>query len=306
MLGLDTSRTAMKSGLIAMLRHSARSAVPVADLSEERHQMAAARVDLELLPPLSAQLDTNHKLVKAAKLGKVRRINHQLAKGASVHFRDAMGFTPLLLAVMHGHLGAVSCLLHRGADINAQTKLGVSALHLATLDKDTPMMALLMGKRIRRDLVTTSGLSALHSAAEVGFTEGAALLVLGQASGKGDAQHYFPPMHPAVFNQPNGGGQTALAVAALHNRAGLVELLLRNGAVHNTLDDLGHTAHDIARMKGNAAAVEKLETFNVQAAINAANRRAEGQKAKMNPREQRKMRKEEKAALLRQKRLEMG
>ena len=206
----------------------------------------------------------------------------------------------------------------------------------------------------------------------MGWTEGAKLLLLGQASGQEGregldvTEHYFPPMHPAVFNQQNGGGQTALAVAALHNRcaasstaqghratvmlpqppapqthspvsiltphclvrvafllpafraaracnsaswlarADLVELLLRNGAVQDTIDDLGHTAHDVARIKGNSAAMKKLEQFNLQGAIAAARRRAEGQKTHLNQRELRKKKKEEKAALLRQKRREMG
>ena len=95
----------MKSGLIAKLRRSARAEVPapiLAAVAARAPRLAMIATHIESPPKtLANQIEANHKLMKAAKVGKVRRINHQIAKGASVHFRDALGFTPLLVAAMH-------------------------------------------------------------------------------------------------------------------------------------------------------------------------------------------------------------
>ena len=58
-----------------------------------------------------------------------------LVDSANLDARNELGFTPLQLAVQHGHLGAAAFLLDKGADVNARDPEGNTALHLILLHR---------------------------------------------------------------------------------------------------------------------------------------------------------------------------
>ena len=56
-----------------------------------------------------------------------------IAGGAPLEAKDKLGATPLLLAVVAGHLGAVKALAAAGADVRTKDRAGYSTLHYAAL-----------------------------------------------------------------------------------------------------------------------------------------------------------------------------
>lgn len=57
-----------------------------------------------------------------------------LRKGADANAADEGGWTPLMLAVRGGRLGAVQALLEAGADAAATNAAGATAVHLAAVN----------------------------------------------------------------------------------------------------------------------------------------------------------------------------
>ncbi|HEY2783226.1 MAG TPA: ankyrin repeat domain-containing protein [Steroidobacteraceae bacterium] len=85
----------------------------------------AARASRELNETEPAALQT------AAAAGDLAQTTRLLDQGATVNARDALGRTPLLLAVAQNRLEAVRLLLARGADPNVADNAGVTPLQLA-------------------------------------------------------------------------------------------------------------------------------------------------------------------------------
>jgi hypothetical protein len=82
-------------------------------------------------------------LESAAAAGDLAQTTRLLDQGATVNARDALGRTPLLLAVAQNRPEAVRLLLARGADPNAADNAGVTPLRLAK-DKDLRDVAVLL------------------------------------------------------------------------------------------------------------------------------------------------------------------
>ncbi|HEX3603367.1 MAG TPA: ankyrin repeat domain-containing protein [Steroidobacteraceae bacterium] len=97
----------------------------------------AARVPRERSEYEPASLET------AAAAGNLAQTTLLLDRGAAVNTRDALGRTPLLVAVTHNKLEAVRLLLARGADPNAADNAGLTPLQLAK-NKDLRDIAALL------------------------------------------------------------------------------------------------------------------------------------------------------------------
>lgn len=65
----------------------------------------------------------------------------------------------------------------------------------------------------------------------------------------------------ARVNAKNHMGDTALILAARHDSAGSIHMLLQAGADPDITDDLGYSALETARRRGNQAAALALERF---------------------------------------------
>ena len=82
-------------------------------------------------------------LQSAAAAGDLARATLLLDRGAAVDARDALGRTPLLLAVAQNRLAVVRLLLARGADPNAADNAGLTPLRQAN-DSDLRDVAALL------------------------------------------------------------------------------------------------------------------------------------------------------------------
>ncbi|HEX3951284.1 MAG TPA: ankyrin repeat domain-containing protein [Steroidobacteraceae bacterium] len=113
--------SALASAPNAPAPNSVRASGAALAMSADR----AARVSRERSENEAARLES------AAAAGNLAQTTLLLDQGAAVNTRDALGRTPLLVAVTHNKLEAVRLLLARGADPNAADNAGSTPLQLA-------------------------------------------------------------------------------------------------------------------------------------------------------------------------------
>nr|WP_086494125.1 ankyrin repeat domain-containing protein [Novosphingobium panipatense] len=165
------------------------------------------------LPPLPAPERIQELLFDAARLGRTDMISALLLAGADIEARDPKGYTPLILASYHGHLGATALLLdeeasidqpdrsrgntalmgaafkgyepitdlllRRGADPNAPNHAGQTALMMASLFGRQEIVDRLITYGADKGVVDTAGNSALSLARDQGNSKMVALLESG-------------------------------------------------------------------------------------------------------------------------------
>lgn len=120
---------------------------------------------------------------------------------------------------------------------------GNGALHLVTLDRDLNWLAFLIGKGVKVNARNSRGDSALSLAAQLGWVEGAQLLL----------------RYSAGVDEANGRGETPLILAVQKRDLPMVRLLLSRGADPARSDSVaGYSALDYARRDGRSAAIVKL------------------------------------------------
>ncbi|MDP9413839.1 MAG: ankyrin repeat domain-containing protein [Pseudomonadota bacterium] len=127
--------------------------------------------------------------------------------------------------------------------INAKDGNGDGALHIVTRGRDRVWLSFLLGKGAKPDLPNRDGSSALILASQLGWMEGAELLLRFKAN----------------VDLANNRGETPL-IFAVHNRdVAMTRLLLGRGANPKRTDSVaGYSALDYARQDKRAAAVLKL------------------------------------------------
>lgn len=200
-----------------------------------------------------------------------------------VNVMTANGYTPLMIALMHGFIDTAMKLIPRCslAVLNAQAKSGNSALllaikksyeavvnallavegidvNLATPAGFTPLLSVLSGNHdflrtllLRSDVniaaISKAGDNALGFIAEIGDHKNLDL-ILQRAD-----------MSASVVNHPNKMGMTPLMIALQNNHFTCAERLLACDLVNVTgVDNAGYTALDIASYKNNIIILNKL------------------------------------------------
>jgi len=114
-------------------------------------------------------------LFDAAFAGNADRVGKLLAEGAEVNWRNAGGWTPLMIAAAERHLDAVAVLLEAKADPNQRNSYGRTALMFASRYGQLAIVERLLGAGADPNIVPTdaTGWTALVSAA----TEGHAAVI---------------------------------------------------------------------------------------------------------------------------------
>ena len=221
----------------------------------------------------------NQELIKAAKIGDIKRTINLIKHGAKINATNKYGETALHWAVENGHTEIVEALvkagakvdakygevtaLHMavcngradivnalviaGADVNEKTIDEVTALHWATEDGNTEIVNLLLanGATIHANC---DGATALHFAAEDGNTEIVNLLI----------------KHIADVDAKGNGGLTALHWAVSKGNLEIVKALVKAGAKINATTDFGMTVLQLAKHYHHELsfknAIEKVKT----------------------------------------------
>jgi ankyrin repeat protein len=120
---------------------------------------------------------------------------------------------------------------------------GEGALHILVRGRDYDWVSFLIGKRANPNLQNSRGETPLSLAAQIGWLEGAQLLL----------------SHGASVDLANSRGETPLIMAVHQRDIAMVRLLLATGANPTTTDNAaGYSAIDYARQDSRAQAVVKL------------------------------------------------
>jgi FOG: Ankyrin repeat len=128
--------------------------------------------------------------------------------------------------------------------VNArEPKTGDGALHIVARDRNYEWLSFLLGKGAKPGLQNAEGNTPLGIAAQLGWLEGAQLLISRNVD----------------VNQANNGGETPLILAVHKRDLPMVRLLLGAGADPKRSDSVaGYSALDYAKQDARAAAILKL------------------------------------------------
>jgi ankyrin repeat protein len=130
-------------------------------------------------------------------------------------------------------------------------KSGEAALHIVTKGRDLGWMNFLLARGAKPDQRDNGGNSALLLATQLGFVEGAQLLIKNRAS----------------VDLPNSAGETPLIRAVQLRNSAMVQLLMAAGANPKRADTIaGLSARDYAERDQRAAAILKILTETKPAA----------------------------------------
>ena len=139
---------------------------------------------------------------------------------------------------------AASFLAQPGSTVvNTRDGSGEGALHHIVRARDLGWLGFLIGKGARVDIQNREGNTPLALAAQIGWAEGAQVLLSRGAS----------------VNLPNSRGETPLIFAVQKGDMPMVRLLLNKGADPKRTDSVaGYSAIDYARQNRRLAAILKL------------------------------------------------
>jgi quinoprotein dehydrogenase-associated probable ABC transporter substrate-binding protein len=196
-------------------------------------------------------------LLNAARQRRDVMIKTLIELGADVNRPDAGGTTPLVAAAMRDHVPSIKALLEKGADVEHPGPQGYRPLALAIAEsKYEAAKAFMEGGA---DVSAASGADGLTPlmliAAQTSPAEGARFLP-GSTRPSDIAKGLVE--RGAEVNAQAKNGMTALMIAATHNSAPMIGLLMDAGADPAVKNNQGLTATDVARKNNNLEAAQAI------------------------------------------------
>jgi quinoprotein dehydrogenase-associated probable ABC transporter substrate-binding protein len=196
-------------------------------------------------------------LQNAARQRKDGMIKALTELGADVNRPDASGMTPLIAAAMRDHVPSIKMLIEKGANIEQPGTQGFRPLALAIAENKYESAKALM--EAGADLSAASGADGLTPlmliAAQTSPAEGARFLP-GSTRPSDIARGLVE--RGADVNAQSKNGVTALMIAATHNSAPMIGLLMDAGADPALKNQQGQTATEVAERNGNLEAAQAI------------------------------------------------
>jgi ankyrin repeat protein len=194
---------------------------------------------------------------------------------ADVNKADPDGNTPLLLAVMQDHVPSIKVLLDNHVDTEGLGPEGYRPLAVAIVeDKYEAAKALVDGGA---KVNVPGGPEAITPLMEAAAQKAPALgaVFLPDSTRPVDVGRALLE-HGADINAKSTSGITPLMVAATHNNAPMIGLLIEAGADGTAKNNEGKTAHDLAVLNGNLEAAQAILVLSAVPPTNAAASPANG------------------------------
>jgi ankyrin repeat protein len=164
------------------------------------------------------------------------------APAAAQQYSDGYNF---LKAVKDRDVGKATTLVETPGTtiINARGGNGEGALHMLVRDRDSIWLAFMLAKGARPDLQNDGGETPLSLAAQIGWTDGAQILL----------------DRGAMVDLGNRSGETPLILAVRNRDLAMVRLLLAHRANPRKTDSVaGYSALDYAKQDPRAAPLLRL------------------------------------------------
>jgi len=248
----------------------------------------------DLRRALAHGADANEELYNATMAADMERAKFLLGRGGvDVNYKGYDGETPLHLAVINSDLEMITLLLDRKAHIDEPDRDGYTPLALAAARNKTKAVRLLTSRGANLETAIPGGYTPLFVAVGAGKLAAARALI--DAGARCDViegpQHLTtlmavatqkPPerrfiqvvqvvgpvelaqelvKHGADANAASSHGVTALMIAAAHDNAPMIGVLIRAGAHTDAKSQEGQTAMDIAQQNGSDSAARTLQLF---------------------------------------------
>ena len=179
---------------------------------------------------------------RALDIGNERAVQLFIDAGVDLEQKNAMGWTPLMVASFMGSENFATMLVNAVADANVRDNRGYSPLHWAAYQGFIKVTELLVKKGAFVNVKSEKGLTPLLQAAARGHTETVQFLLA----------------HKAAVNEPDDEGWTPLHKAVANGHLEVVELLIAARADQRSQHESGMTSIDIARQKKNSEILQVL------------------------------------------------
>ncbi|MEE8575343.1 MAG: ankyrin repeat domain-containing protein [Thermodesulfobacteriota bacterium] len=215
-------------------------------LKEVRAKRGGRRVDAAL----------QKELAEAVKTNNTSAAGELLTKGALLDPVCTFNFNcrALSLAIVLGsNQQMIEFLISKGADVNAPSALDDAPLIKALGSKHPELVSVLLKAGADVNQPNAWGITPFIGASMGGDME----MVRNMLALGGDVNRCFPN----YTNDTKPCNNTPLRGAALYGHAGVVKLLLKEGADPNALTDKGESALDFARGKSHTEVIEILAKY---------------------------------------------
>ncbi|RWA06832.1 hypothetical protein EKO27_g8273, partial [Xylaria grammica] len=212
----------------------------------------------------------------AVKQGHEALVRLFLDNGANMYAIDTCGRTVLHDAAKLGHTKLIELLIERGIDVSVRDHLGQAALHYAAREGQVAIVKILLENNTDVLAEDQHGKTAVHEAVKYEHKSIIEML-LEHVGNENDRERWLVAMRlpPAVdqtdeeearFLLEKGANPillqfndlSLLSIAVLRRSAGMLRLLLVNGAYADVKDDFGGTPLHWAAYSGYNAGIQLL------------------------------------------------
>ena len=234
--------------------------------------------------------DLNQELSNAINANDAERVKFLVEKGAEVNKPDPQDWLPIINAARQRNDRMIKTLIDLGADPNLADKSGTTALAAAAMRDHVPSIKMLLDNGAKVDEPGPDGVHPLTLAladsryevakalieggADVSVASGpdglTPLMVVAAQAAPAEGARFVPGSarptdiakaivdRGAAINAQAKNGMTALMVAAAHNNAPMIGLLMDAGADPTLKNAQGLTATDVAEKNGNLEAAQAI------------------------------------------------
>ncbi|XP_002095922.3 serine/threonine-protein phosphatase 6 regulatory ankyrin repeat subunit A [Drosophila yakuba] len=223
-------------------------------VSKDKRQYVPLATSPEIIACTAASLPSTHCLSLAIKKGQQFLVKRMLRRRPSlIEYPASNGFLPLANAIIQGEMCIIDLLLSAGCSVHiGNPESGRTPLHLAFYYGHQPSARILLNKKARLEATDSNGMTPAHCAVDANQLEMVKFAL--EAKANVEARDIY--------------GWTLLMRAVVMNASmELIKVLVTHGADLATLDGVGNTCTDLAKLYHRQDAkdyFDKVQKFRLE------------------------------------------